>query len=65
MSPTHNARYAIRCRLCMGELHYKECKLCEYFITDAITALRLLRDGQVIWIKQDAKLITSIQRSLR
>lgn len=62
---THTARYAIRCRLHEGELEYKQCKLCDHFVADAITALRLLRDGKVVWIKQDAQLITTIQRSLR
>lgn len=61
----HDARYAIRCHLHEGELDYRQCKLCDHFVTDAITALRLLRDGQVVWIKQDAALITSIQRSLQ
>lgn len=63
--PNHNARYAIRCHLEYGELCYRQCKLRDHFVADAITALRLLRLGQTLWIKQDAKLITAIQRSLR
>lgn len=61
---THNARYAIRMWAEGGVLNYKQCRLCEHFIADAITALRLLRAGQVVWVRQDAKLVSSIQRSI-
>lgn len=65
MTVTSGARFAIRMMLDNGELIYRQCRLRQHFVADAITALHLLRLGQIIWVKQDAKLINSIQRSLR
>ncbi|MGP1666838.1 MAG: hypothetical protein ACTS5I_13185 [Rhodanobacter sp.] len=64
MNPSNNQRHAIRMKLVDGELHYKQCKPCRFFVRNADEAISLLRQGQTIWLMQNAKLVNTVQRAI-
>jgi hypothetical protein len=64
MKPAIRERYALRMRYCDGELSYRQLRLRQDYVADADEALALLRQGRVVWVIQNAGLVTQIQRTL-
>lgn len=64
MKSLGNQRHAIRMKLVDGELHYKQCKLCRFFVRCPDEAISLLNQGQTIWLMQNARLVNTVQRAI-
>lgn len=59
-----NDRHAIRMYIRDGVFCYKQCRIVRNPVSDAQTAIDLLRRGRVIWLLQDAKLVNTVQRAM-
>lgn len=57
-------RHAIRTYIRGGVFCYKQCRLVRNPVRDAQKAVDLLRQGKVIWLLQDAKLVNTVQRAI-